>query len=343
MANFHPGLVNMGMNDATYKPLLDRTKDPGAGAFSDYRDYSFKSQHKLEAGDEIFISYGESWFDHRPYLTGVPRSINYKGANSIVASVHGLTFGEEPALDTEEQVSDLLAIARDGIVLHQRTKTIINTIQTLNDVKRIVAVNGTAEATSEKRSLEWLEENGQCLDHIYVKESGIDQAGMGAFARRPIKKGHLIIPSPMLNSWGRDIFDISKKDIPKHLQDVNKKQLVYNYQWAHPDSSLLLFPTNTAITINHASDRRTNKKKKSGGPKPNAKLRWSTTDKKSMYFLQKPLEDLKKENYATVVLDYIATRDIEPDEEILIGKFFVFDFSLDFCFHCFFFLTFSKQ
>lgn len=49
------------MNDVTYKPMLDRRVDPGAGAFSDYWDFSFRSNHKIEAGEEIFISYGESW------------------------------------------------------------------------------------------------------------------------------------------------------------------------------------------------------------------------------------------------------------------------------------------
>ena len=61
MANFHPGLINMAMNDVTYKPLLDRGTDPGAGAFSDYWNFSFRSDQAMMAGDEVFISYGESW------------------------------------------------------------------------------------------------------------------------------------------------------------------------------------------------------------------------------------------------------------------------------------------
>ena len=126
---------------------------------------------------------------------------------------------------------------------------------------------------------------GECLDHVYVKDSTIPQAGKGAFARRPILLGETIIPSPMLNSWGRDIFNMDAEETPK---GINKKQLVYNYMWSHPKSSLLLFPTNTAITINHASDRDSSK------ILPNAELRWSQTDKKSMYYLQTHLHDLKK-------------------------------------------------
>ena len=50
MSNFHPGLVNMGFNSITHKPLLDRRKDPGAGAFSDYWNFAFKSEYSLDAG-----------------------------------------------------------------------------------------------------------------------------------------------------------------------------------------------------------------------------------------------------------------------------------------------------
>jgi len=130
---------------------------------------------------------------------------------------------------------------------------------------------------------------GECLDHIYVKDSTIPQAGKGAFARRPIARGTTIIPAPMLNSWGRDIFNITSEEI-KH--DVNTKQLIYNYLWTHPESSLLLFPVNTAIAINHASNRRFSR------TRPNAELRFSRTDKKSMYYQQSHLEELKKVRFS---------------------------------------------
>ena len=56
MANFHPGLVNVAISDVTYEPALDRRKDPGAGAFSDYLGASFSSLYEVEAGREVFIS-----------------------------------------------------------------------------------------------------------------------------------------------------------------------------------------------------------------------------------------------------------------------------------------------
>jgi hypothetical protein len=73
-----------------------------------------------------------------------------------------------------------------------------------------------------------------------------------------------------------------------HLpDDIITTQLIYNYQYGHPDSSVLFFPTNTAITINHKRPRNPS------GDLPNAELRWSTRDNRSSYFLQRPLEALK--------------------------------------------------
>mmetsp|Transcript_41837 Transcript_41837/g.98020 ORF Transcript_41837/g.98020 Transcript_41837/m.98020 type:complete len:392 (+) Transcript_41837:2193-3368(+) len=154
---------------------------------------------------------------------------------------------------------------------------------------------------------------GSCIDHIYVKESTIPQAGKGGFARRPLRKDDVIIPVQMLHvRGGRDVLrrrvDIALEDsAPNILAD---KQYIYNYMYSHPESSVLLFPVNTGVVINHSSARMKN------GKAPNAKLKWSLTDKKTQYFLNKPLEALMKEDYASIVVDFVATRDIAADEEI---------------------------
>ena len=118
-----------------------------------------------------------------------------------------------------------------------------------------------------------------------MKDSTIPQAGKGAFALRPIARGSTIIPAPMINSWGRQIFEV-KADAAR--SGVNEKHLIYNYMWTHPESSLLLFPVNTAMTINHASSRG------NSNFRPNAELQWSKKDKKSAYYQRSHLEDLKK-------------------------------------------------
>jgi hypothetical protein len=62
MSNSHAGIANLVQNPGTWDPVLDRTLDPGAGAISDYLDYSFKSSYPVSAGEELFISYGDNWY-----------------------------------------------------------------------------------------------------------------------------------------------------------------------------------------------------------------------------------------------------------------------------------------
>ena len=123
-------------------------------------------------------------------------------------------------------------------------------------------------------------------------------------------EGDVITPAPLIATYGRHMFNLVGRHLP---DDINTVNLALNYQFSHPDSSLYLFPTTSAILINHRSANQ-----RWGGAKPNAELRWSTTDEKSAYFLQRTLEDLKKEHYTTLVIDIVATRTIKPDEEITI-------------------------
>lgn len=62
LANYHPGIINMGVQKPNYIPTLDRCEDPGAGAFSDYVGAAFISNHKIKAGEELFVSYGDHWY-----------------------------------------------------------------------------------------------------------------------------------------------------------------------------------------------------------------------------------------------------------------------------------------
>jgi hypothetical protein len=174
---------------------------------------------------------------------------------------------------------------------------------------------------------------GICQDHIYVKHSTINQAGQGAFSRRFLLEGSIIISSPMLLATRNFLnLNITSKG------EINPKQLMVNYHFGHDNSSILFLPINQMNAINH------NSKRKWSGQEPNARVEFSTRDKKSRYYLSRPMQDVMKvrqykmsglENgrrsqlslgftvlpqskYSTMVLDVIATRDIKPDEEIFI-------------------------
>ena len=188
LANFHPGLVNYRTGDAQYNPILDRRSDPGAGSFSDYTGFSFNSRYEVGKGEEVYISYGESWFSARSYLGMIPLSANYKEANRIVASLvsstkEGNALVDAPGLDADS-ASEFLSIVKDDVVSNARTRKVLDPYIDYQDVETtVLGRNGTAEATTENKSQEWLEENGYCIDNIYSKRSTIEQAGLGAFAR----------------------------------------------------------------------------------------------------------------------------------------------------------------
>ena len=87
-------------------------------------------------------------------------SYNYRRANEIVASIAGLSAEPNPTLN-EEQVEDILHIIKEDLIMDDRTEVLFNSLSTLKDIQRVLAKNGTAESTSEKRTIEWLEENGK--------------------------------------------------------------------------------------------------------------------------------------------------------------------------------------
>jgi hypothetical protein len=128
-----------------------------------------------------------------------------------------------------------------------------------------------------------------------------------------IPKGSVIITSPLLVNYGAAVFNVRPQaDI---ATEINPLQLIYNYHFYHPNSSAYFFPINTAIAINHQSTRYYDRYNPLS---PNAEVRWSTTERKSSYYLQRQLGDLKREIYATVALEFVATRDIQKDEEVFI-------------------------
>uniref|UniRef100_A0A7S1GRS0 SET domain-containing protein n=1 Tax=Cyclophora tenuis TaxID=216820 RepID=A0A7S1GRS0_CYCTE len=307
LANSHTGLVNEKLSVPTYNPILDRCSDPGAGAFSDYVDYSFMSARAVGAGEELFVEYGDQWFEDRAQFADVPLSNNFIAANRVAASLWQLT-----ALDgglNAGQTEDLMSTIRESFVGEHRTKMALSQIEQIDDLKVVLERNGTAQATVKKRSQEWFDKHGQCLDHIYVKASTIPQAGNGAFARRFLPEGTTIISSPLVATYGRELFEVDPASSP---DGINPTMLFLNYQLFHPNSSVYFFPINHALMINHNSARREN------GQTPNARLRWSSRSKKALFYLARPLEDLKEEHYSTMVLDFVATRDIQVDEEVFI-------------------------
>jgi hypothetical protein len=113
-----------------------------------------------------------------------------------------------------------------------------------------------------------------------------------------------------------------------------RDQLLLNYCYGHVESSVLLFPYGLFVNyINHAPSSHDDSESSKGGPVANVKLRWSerlmnTTSSSSSSNNSNNDSDLRTLSptqlweHSTrpdgLILELVATRDIQPDEEILL-------------------------
>ena len=117
-------------------------------------------------------------------------------------------------------------------------------------------------------------------------------------------------------------------------KDPYGKQLLLNYCYGHPDTTLILCPYGSGVNfINHArtggSGESTKQKK---NHEANVKIVWSqhgTTNQDDTWFTKDPSE-MKIDYNTKVAFDYIATKDIQEGDEILLDYGTVFGFSFDF-------------
>eukprot|EP00557_Chaetoceros_sp_GSL56_P000860 CAMPEP_0176500726 /NCGR_PEP_ID=MMETSP0200_2-20121128/13742_1 /TAXON_ID=947934 /ORGANISM="Chaetoceros sp., Strain GSL56" /LENGTH=770 /DNA_ID=CAMNT_0017899487 /DNA_START=430 /DNA_END=2742 /DNA_ORIENTATION=- len=104
--NYHPFLINIGAElaeNVTYYTDDDEDNDHDEqenthcgssltaarmGAYSDYVGRSFFTIADIQAGDELFLDYGEQYLNDRsPYMDRIPRSLDYEMAGQIVEQV----------------------------------------------------------------------------------------------------------------------------------------------------------------------------------------------------------------------------------------------------------------
>ena len=181
------------------------------------------------------------------------------------------------------------------------------TVSELDGVIRRSRVTDLSEALAKevsvkKRSVEWLVENGRCVDNIRPGRSNLPFAGRGAIAQRFIGRGEIVVPVPLIQIMNTDLLTLWKK-VQNDKGDWDKvpvgKQLLLNYCFGHDESSLLLCPITNAILINHCSNRT----KECGKDGPNAEFRWDTEfDKDTKRWLEMTLEEMEEVSYCPTTL-----------------------------------------
>ena len=154
-----------------------------------------------------------------------------------------------------------------------------------------------AKRPGHKRQTQWLRENGVCLDNIEAGDSKIRGAGKGAFARREIPKGDIVVPVPLLQVMDSTAFDMHEVHIDhvgNFIHDKAKRrkpQLLLNYCFSHSNSSFFLCPTTNAILINNSDQ-------------PNAELRWSEDNVTKTWLKMSP-KDMNQVSKQLLVFDLV--------------------------------------
>jgi SET domain len=155
------------------------------------------------------------------------------------------------------------------------------------------------EPVTPKRDLQWLQQHGWCVDKMDIRPSTLPQAGRGAFSRIFIEQGEVVTPAPLQAFRDRDLF-----------QTIQPEQLMINYCLQAADSTLVFFPYGQGVNlINHSSKQ------------PNVEWRWSTKVGNIHHpqWLDLSLQEFwKVATPGGLILEIVALRDIQPDEEIFI-------------------------
>ena len=176
------------------------------------------------------------------------------------------------------------------------------------------------------RSVEWIKSQGQCLDHLVPDASTLKDAGRGAFAQRFIPKGSIVVPAPVIQIAEASELNMYNLDTHERIGT----QLLMNYCFAHPNTTLLFCPQTNAIVINHCSSRnltfyggdceRYNLNQDETQRGPNAFVRWATSwDPETEKYLKVPLNDIldkTREGMRVLSMEIIALRDIHPGDEV---------------------------
>jgi hypothetical protein len=323
MNAFCPGVLSQvnscDEHDNVYLPqnyFFDDGIDDDIGARSRYIHGGLEAKTEITAGSELFLWYGSRYHEYQRHV-------------QLTAGVEFETLEEFKSrydfskLPTEQDKRNLLNTTsmrlRDDMPFIEREESLGA------EWLRYRTFNKTIRKPPKEkpsRSIEWLSQNGICIDNLYMTDSTIPGAGSGAFTKHAIITGSIVSHAPLLHLKRDDLViyglkdsnggsdnNINKKKVSSHLLDFNKvegHELLLNYCYGHPDSELLLVPYAPIVSfINH------------DGKNPNTMIRWAQ-DVATPYFDLHPIEVLEKDG-GTLRMEFVAIRDIAPDEEITIN------------------------
>jgi hypothetical protein len=318
---------------------VNASTSPGAGAFTIYHGRRWKAKTDIPAGMELYGNYGSAYFRSRKEYGPVPFNEDYKAVDKLLKTYRNIIAKYQDNHHhhhDEEEEHQVVVVAdwrMDLLEMLQSMSAIWDDSRTMNAIPRTDDL-GTIDWLLEKergsgfqhynismRSLEWLEANGRCMTNMYEGISTIPHAGRGVFASRFLPRGSIVAPGPLIHIPNRDVFTLyaemttadvakskeskTKNPVPDHTKPIHQ-QLLLNYCFGHRDSSLLLCPYGLLTSlINH------------DGKNPNTKIDWAKDEHMAFpEWRNQSIEEWGAIEKAGLSFDFIALRDIQPDEEI---------------------------
>lgn len=297
---------------------LHRSTDPGAGAISYHSTTAAVATRDIEPGEEVFFNHGFHWYlnphDQEQALlrnnnlsTDNPRVQEFWKRYEQLEQKHGEALNKELR-------SKLWGILRDSPMDSAVQQVFPASWTDAHTVSQHVTNKG-------KRTPEWLQQHGMCIDNLVQGSSTIPEAGRGAFATRPIAKDTVISPAPLVHILDKKALDMYEPHavLDEHGEEVHgfvmsdevsTRQLLLNYCFGHKESTKLLCPLGSGTAfINHS-------------PTPNAAIRWSTHESSSLHkqeWLNMTVDELGDKLNIGLMIEYVALRDIKAGEEIFIN------------------------
>lgn len=237
----------------------------------------------------------------------MPLTDDFTEAQEILEQFDGL-FNNETQVEIRK---DLYEIVLRG-VKSIWNRPLVNAFPDNFELASIALQDGNDITTTHQpnatRSLEWLQTNGKCVDHIVEQSSTVPNAGRGAFAKRDLPNGTIITGSPLHHIPFQDRFVPMKSD---DKSQIVGSQVVVNYCFGHDEMTMLLCPYGSGVNnINHAPHQG----------KVNVKVQWShngLTAQDDLWFYKTP-SDFQQNKRSHLALDYVATRDIQQGEELFL-------------------------
>lgn len=276
----------------------------------------YKVTHDMVPGQELLINYEDlptHDMDTVPWLRNAPRKQTYETVNGIVSDMMNMKPGRKtrtffPGGDKKPfPKANILDLMKKSIA--RIDPRVSNLIPDAEISAYLIHAAGSARMTVSNRTLDWLESHGQCIDTIISKRSTLPRQVTGAFSKRTMLKGDVIIPVPLL---------VTMKGGEIDATEIGKDGTV-DMCFGNDQSPLLLCPTLLATLIHHQSPPEQTETDDECTSGPNAEYRWSPWNQKNTELANVAVKDFDDVHYIHgYSLDIVATRKIELNEEIFI-------------------------